>query len=319
MEFFIKKLGSNESGYSGDSPDQRGKFILIPKDCYDFFPPHSSSYLNDITIIDFLTPTGNIISRKYDWHNAKYHLPTNASLNRDHDEKRIYRSNSLDEDLSLDRHIFFICSKTDKDDKYYCFSVQKNQKHYNYLDGKYKSSTIIKDKIVESIFNERFKHPPIDKEESIIEEDIMDVFLDDKQKKTVTEPDRILTSSQFRALVMKSYDKKCCVREDSVVFGDKIILEAAHIKPKKSHDGLNIPSNGIALSYDLHKMFDEGMWTLTDKLEVFVHPQVIGQSLLGKYHKKKIKPKLDANFFQPDIANIKIHRDQIYGNFNLSK
>ena len=113
MEFFIKKLKSNESGYSGNIPNRRGKFILIPKDCYEFFPQHSAKYHNDITLVNLITPQGNIISRKYDWHNAKYHINSREDLNRDHDEKRIYRSKSLDKDLDLDRDVFFICCKSD--------------------------------------------------------------------------------------------------------------------------------------------------------------------------------------------------------------
>ena len=102
------------------------QFILIPKDCYEFFPQHSAKYLNDITLVNFKTPQGNIISRKYDWHNAKYHLNSRDYLSRDHDEKRLYRSKFLDKDLDLDRDVFFICCKSDdnrEEYKYKCFSV----------------------------------------------------------------------------------------------------------------------------------------------------------------------------------------------------
>ena len=56
-------------------------------------------------MVNLTTPQGNIISRKYDWHNAKYHINSREDLNRDHDEKRLYRSKSLDKDLDLEVEI----------------------------------------------------------------------------------------------------------------------------------------------------------------------------------------------------------------------
>ena len=153
MKFFVKKLRSNESGYSGNISDQRGKFILIPKYCYEFFPTHSTKFLNDITLVDFKTPQGNIISRKYDWHNAKYHLSSRKDLSRDHDEKRLYRSLSLDKDLSLDREVFFICCKSDYREKYFCFSVTKSDEYYDYLNENYLKAQITEDKTIDTIFS----------------------------------------------------------------------------------------------------------------------------------------------------------------------
>lgn len=314
MEFFIKKLGSNESGYSGDIPNQRGEFILIPKSCYEFFPEHSAAYLNDITLIDFITPQGKIISRKYNWHNAKYHLDR-PDLKRDHDEKRLYRSNALDNLLKLDRDVFFICSIND-DGKYFCFSVKKKDDLYNYLDTKYKRACITQDKKIEDCFDAIFKKTSIENDEYTIENDLIDAFLE-PEPKTLTK-DLILSESHFRELVMKAYDCKCALRQDSIKYGDKIILQAAHIKPKREPIfGPNIPSNGLALSYDLHRMFDEGMWTLSDDMSVIVHPEIKSQNFLGKFHNKKILPKLPGNFFQPDLEFIKFHRKSEYGKFNL--
>ena len=157
MRFFIKKLGSNESGYSGDIPNQRGKFILIPKSEYDFFPPHSTAYLNDMTIVNFITPQGFVIPRKYDWHNAKFHLSTRSDLNRDHDEKRLYRSNSLDNALQLDRNVFFICAKH-ADGEYCCFAIRKNDALYGYLSSNYDRAQVTSDKKIEDHYNSIFKN-----------------------------------------------------------------------------------------------------------------------------------------------------------------
>jgi predicted restriction endonuclease len=318
MKFFIKKLRSNESGYSGDVPDRRGKFILIPKSCYDFFPEHSTKYLNDITLVRFKTPSGNIISRKYDWHNAKYHTSSRTDLNRDHDEKRLYRSKSLDKDLDLDRNVFFICCNEGDRDEYSSFSVTEENKNYDYLNKKFKKAQIVEDKVIDGIFKAKFGSTQFNEEQIIIEKDIIDSFSDDSTN--TAKEDLILSETYFRELVMKAYGSKCCVREDSIVYGDKIILQAAHIKPKRApHYGKNIPSNGLALSYDLHRMFDEGMWTLTDELEVLVHPKVQDQHLLGIYQGNVISPLIEGSFFKPDPEYLKFHRESEFGRFDTKR
>lgn len=318
MEFFIKKLGSNESGYSGDIPDRRGKFILIPKSCYEFFPKHSAKYLNDITLIDFITPEGNVIARKYDWHNAKYHISSREDLNRAHDEKRLYRSKALDKDLDLDRDVFFICCKLDDKPQYYSFSVTESDEDYIYLNENFKKAQIVRDTVIDSIFEAKFRSLQLKEDQIIIEKDIIDSFSDDIPN--TAKVDLILSEAYFRELVMKAYGSKCCVREDSIVHGDKIILQAAHIKPKREpYFGPNIPSNGLALSYDLHRMFDEGMWTITEQLRVLVHPKVLNQNLLGMYQGKAIAPLISGTFYKPDPEYLKFHREVEFGKFDTTR
>ena len=318
MEFFIKKLKSNESGYSGNIPNRRGKFILIPKDCYEFFPQHSAKYHNDITLVNLITPQGNIISRKYDWHNAKYHINSREDLNRDHDEKRLYRSKSLDKDLDLDRDVFFICCKSDDSEEYKSFSVTDLDENYAYLNEKFKKPQIVKDKVIDKIFNTKFESLKSFDKRVIIEEDIIESFSDERP--STAKVDLILSEAQFRELVMKAYGSKCCLREESIVYGDKIILEAAHIKPKRDpHYGPNIPSNGLALSIDLHRMFDEGMWTISEEMKVLVHPKLQDQHLLGIYQNKSISPLIPGSFYQPDPEFLEFHRNSEFGKFDKTK
>ena len=221
MNFFIKKLGKNECGYSGKTPNKRGKFVLIPKSCYEFFPSHSRKYLNEKTIIILQTPKGKFSARKYDWHNAKYHLNSRDYLSRDHDEKRLYRSKFLDKDLDLDRDVFFICCKSDdnrEEYKYKCFSVTISDENYIYLNEKFKKPQIVKDKVIEKIFYAKFGSLQNKEERVIIEEDIIESFSDESPN---TARDLILPEALFRELVMKAYGSKCCVREDSIIYGDK--------------------------------------------------------------------------------------------------
>ena len=69
---FAKILESNESGYSGDKPNQRGKFILVPKKCLRAFPPLSESILNSQSTIKCLLPNSNLVGLNIVYHNAKF-------------------------------------------------------------------------------------------------------------------------------------------------------------------------------------------------------------------------------------------------------
>ena len=322
MEFFIKKLQKNESGYSGKNQNstQRGQFLLIPKNCYEFFPEHSTKYRNDVTLVSLTTPKGNNITRRYVWHNTKHHLNTRPDLKRGHDEKRLYRSQSLTKDLDLDKDVFFICCKKNGGKRdYFSFSVNKLDENYNYLNKKYIQGQIVKDKVIENIYETKFKLYKSQDEQTIIEEDLIEE-LSDERPCTAKEED-YLTDSQFRAFVMKAYGFKCCVKKDSIVYGDKIMLEAAHIKPKRRpHNGPNIPANGLALSHDLHRMFDEGMWTITEDLKVLVHPKLLEQNLLGMYHNKAISyPLIPGSFYSPGAEYLKFHRESEFGKFDMTK
>ena len=48
-------------------------------------------------------------------------------------------------------------------------------------------------------------------------------------------------------------------------------MEAAHIKPK-SHGGLYLPNNGMALCRDLHWAFDKGFFTIDDDYDYVIVP-----------------------------------------------
>lgn len=63
----------------------------------------------------------------------------------------------------------------------------------------------------------------------------------------------------FRENVLKAYDYKCAITGKSIFINDRVLLEAAHIIPYRDGGSFAI-SNGIALSYEMHKMFDNGLF-----------------------------------------------------------
>ena len=55
--------------------------------------------------------------------------------------------------------------------------------------------------------------------------------------------------------------------------GGRAEVDAAHIRPVEK-SGPDIVSNGLALSGTAHWMFDRGLISLADNLEILVSPQV---------------------------------------------
>lgn len=104
-DVFLKVLQSQESGYSGDTAGQRGKYILFPAECWGLLPHLPRTTRNAFTALRIMGPTGVWIGVRYVYHNTKFH--TNLGLSRAHNERRIYRNGHLDKAFRLDRGILF--------------------------------------------------------------------------------------------------------------------------------------------------------------------------------------------------------------------
>lgn len=63
----------------------------------------------------------------------------------------------------------------------------------------------------------------------------------------------------FRENVLKAYGYKCAITKKSIFLANRPLLEAAHIIPYKDGGSFAV-NNGIALSYEMHKMFDRGLF-----------------------------------------------------------
>ena len=77
-QFFIKLLGRQEMGSPTVNADgslkfHRGRYLLISKDCYDFFSHLSTTVLNDSTALAILPQHSNeIVYAQYVYHNSKH-------------------------------------------------------------------------------------------------------------------------------------------------------------------------------------------------------------------------------------------------------
>jgi putative restriction endonuclease len=84
---------------------------------------------------------------------------------------------------------------------------------------------------------------------------------------------RILRDRVFRRIVLRAYDERCAITGLKLINGmGRAEVAAAHIRPVEAN-GPDIISNGIALSGTAHWMFDRGLISLTDNLEILISRQ----------------------------------------------
>jgi putative restriction endonuclease len=100
-------------------------------------------------------------------------------------------------------------------------------------------------------------------------------FLDDPARQRVEiYSSRIVRDRIFRKLVLDAYDCRCAITGLRFINGGgRAEVQGAHIKPVEAH-GPDIVSNGLALSGTVHWMFDRGLISLSDDLDILVSRQV---------------------------------------------
>ncbi|PMF99913.1 hypothetical protein BCV02_15795 [Vibrio breoganii] len=304
MNVFIKKLKNQESGYSGDKPDQRGKYILIPAKSWGEFPHLSETQLNHTKIIKLYTKEQQSIALNIVYHNAKF-FPT-LGLSRDHNEIRVYRNKSIDDALSLDRNVIIVMIRL-SNNEYYIDSIQENDDDYQDFDELLKECIkngklgIEKLKTTERFFDlSNIKKS--DKEVENIGEIISSTSKYVKsgsaaRKQQDHHPDDpsgvfstlIKSQNEFASFIREIYGNKCAIRGTSLIDGHHAGLEAAHIKAAQ-HGGPLLPSNGVLMSSDLHKCFDQGFFSFNDDNEIIISPKVPINSELYQFEGLKIEP-----------------------------
>jgi putative restriction endonuclease len=81
---------------------------------------------------------------------------------------------------------------------------------------------------------------------------------------------RIVRNRVFRRIVLRAYDERCAISGLKLINGGgRAEVDAAHIRPVEA-SGPDVVSNGIALSGTAHWMFDRGLISLADDLEILV-------------------------------------------------
>jgi len=85
---------------------------------------------------------------------------------------------------------------------------------------------------------------------------------------------RIVRDRNFRRVVLRAYDERCAISGLKLINGGgRAEVDAAHIRPVLEN-GPDAVANGIALSGTAHWMFDRGLISLSDDLEILISRQV---------------------------------------------
>ncbi|WEJ33216.1 HNH endonuclease [Devosia sp. SD17-2] len=124
---------------------------------------------------------------------------------------------------------------------------------------------------------------------------------------------RTLRDRMFRRVVLRAYDERCAVTGLKLINGGgRAEMAAAHIRPVE-HNGPDIINNGLALSGTVHWMFDRGLISLSDDLDVLVSRQVNDrdgvESLINKTG-KLIGPTMQRDRLHP--AFLRWHRENCF-------
>lgn len=97
---------------------------------------------------------------------------------------------------------------------------------------------------------------------------------DDEQERMRALASRLVRNTIFRKLVLRAYDERCAITGLKLINGGgRAEVQAAHIQPVGAK-GPDAIQNGIALSGTAHWMFDRGLISLGDDLEILVSRKV---------------------------------------------
>lgn len=325
---FVKILQKQESGYSGDKPNQRGPYILIPKECLLAFPHLTNQEFNSFVAIRCLLPTGSetILTLKY--NNAKFFLDSQHT--RDHDETRLYWNNELRESLGLDKHVLIVFIPIGPL-KYATFSLRETDSEYAHWKKYHKKLVDLSE--VENEPNvknalKRADHAVSDLGKNIqYALDFAQKFKEENKKNgrvqqeaAAGDPAAALSSlfsnqEDFRDYVREMYGYKCALRGRSLIKGMAFGLDAAHIKPDQ-HGGPLLPTNGILLSKDLHHAFEAGAFSLDSENKVIVNPLVSKESEVQNFAGVEIKPQDKFSLFRPFSSYVTHHRERLFQEFS---
>ncbi len=146
------------------------------------------------------------------------------------------------------------------------------------------------------------------------EEAVQDPFMFEQERDRVMQlSSRVARNRLFRRLVLQAYDKRCAITGLKLINGGgRAEVDAAHIRPVEAN-GPDILTNGIALSGTAHWMFDRGLISLSDELEILISRQANDpESIQGLLNKtgKAIVPS--RPFERPHPHFLQWHRENCF-------
>jgi len=320
--YYLKKCGHQELGSIGqDGRPNRGRYLLtsMNENVLSFFPPLSTTQLNDCALLPVIPLySGEKVYCNYVYHNDKYHGSTAI---HPRNEYRLYLNRSLEGDeLRFLENDIVVFRKEDMVEEGMTQCVYLLDLVHNDNSSYYRElNQIIENYPIKGgygIFNGTIEDFESHAEAILAQQNTIAVIDNSVTDRIINTPTaeiaNLFNAVTFRDFVMTGYVNLCAITGTVIKYQGFSNLEAAHIKPR-SHGGLYLPNNGLALCRDLHWAFDKGFFTLTDDYRIQVHPQ-IESDYLRAFDNQRIR--IPANsFFVPDVENIRYHRESVFGLF----
>jgi putative restriction endonuclease len=137
--------------------------------------------------------------------------------------------------------------------------------------------------------------------------------LDVERERAAFYSSRIIRDRVFRRIVLDAYDCRCAITGLKFINGHgRAEVEAAHIKPVE-RNGPDIITNGIALSGTAHWMFDRGLISLSDNLDVLVSRQVNDVDSVWKLVNETRRAAVPPNpVYRPHPRYLAWHREYCF-------
>lgn len=121
----------------------------------------------------------------------------------------------------------------------------------------------------------------------------------------------------FRREVLSAYEYRCAISGlglgSVAVTKSQGVLDAAHIRPVESQ-GVDSVSNGLALTPTLHRLFDQGLFTMQyvdGHLEVVASPRLTREMVEVKERGVSLALKTGTRLLLPASASMRPNRQQV--------
>jgi len=138
-------------------------------------------------------------------------------------------------------------------------------------------------------------------------------FVEQQRDRVQQLTSRIIRDRVFRKIVLRAYNERCAITGLKLINGgERAEVDAAHIRPVHA-SGPDIVNNGLALSGTAHWMFDRGLISLGDDLEVLISRQVNdADSVRGFINKSGFACAPDCARDRPHPSFLRWHREHCF-------
>nr|WP_258171108.1 HNH endonuclease [Paenibacillus sp. R14(2021)] len=160
-----------------------------------------------------------------------------------------------------------------------------------------KNNDLLIQELAELILSEHF---PGSIHQDILEEVGLELSIRQKRKR----------DPNFRDKILKAYEYSCAVCGFNVRLGNNLVaIDAAHIQWHQA-GGPDTEENGVALCSMHHKLFDRGVFTISEERELLVAEQAHGTNgfdeWLMKFHGKMLRSLINP-IYMPKMYYLNWH------------